>query len=380
MYIGCCVHHCDMFHLHTGLFVGSRGYVLFPSFRSVKESDEGAFVCRAQNEGGVTEETVWLIIQSEHTSYLHMHVFYCIALYIDTASMLMSVLKLGHEFDTNRDGNPRWISASWHVDLRPMIWSTFPVELPCYQYRSTPVPRSTLCFPGSPVPLLPRCPKVLVTPVPRSTLCYPAASECPLLPRSALCYSLLPCSSPLLSLSALCCPGAPEYPLLPRGALCYPGVPYVTPEPHADAPPTAMSRGPDRDGASRVAGLRRRQHRQHHVHVARLPAADIRLEAGRQGGADHDEGAVRHGGRHRPDGADEGGRRRVRVWGDELGRHRQRHRHALLQRSVSSPPSSTEVSAIVTLSYRGQCHLHPLVQRSAPSPRSPTEVSVISTL
>ena len=332
---GCCVHHCDMFHLHTGLFVGSRGYVLFPSFRSVKESDEGAFVCRAQNEGGVTEETVWLIIQSEHTSYLHMHVFYCIALYIDTASMLMSVLKLGHEFDTNHDENPRWISASWHVDLRPMIWSTFPVEfamLSVPEYPGAPEYSSvTLRYPGVPS----------VAPVLQSTLCYS---------------------------------------LLPRGALCYPGVPSVTLEPHADAPPAAVSRGPDRDGAPRVAGLRRRQHRQHHVHVARLPAADIRLEAGRQGGADHDEGAVRHGGRHRPDGADEGGRRRVRVWGDELGRHRQRHRHALLQRSVSSPPSSTEVSAIATLSYRGQCHLHPLVQRSALSPRSPTEVSVISTL
>ena len=33
--------------------------------RDVLESDEGAYVCRAKNEGGYSEKRVWLLMQSK---------------------------------------------------------------------------------------------------------------------------------------------------------------------------------------------------------------------------------------------------------------------------------------------------------------------------
>ena len=37
----------------------------FVRHRDVRESDEGAYVCRAANEGGYSEERVWLLMQSK---------------------------------------------------------------------------------------------------------------------------------------------------------------------------------------------------------------------------------------------------------------------------------------------------------------------------
>ena len=44
-------------------------YVLisFDFPRKVKKTDEGAYICRAENEGGYTEETVYLLTQSKKT-------------------------------------------------------------------------------------------------------------------------------------------------------------------------------------------------------------------------------------------------------------------------------------------------------------------------
>ena len=44
--------------------------LLLLCFRNVAVSDEGAYVCRAANEGGFTEQRVWLKIQS--TSLRHL--------------------------------------------------------------------------------------------------------------------------------------------------------------------------------------------------------------------------------------------------------------------------------------------------------------------
>ena len=49
--------------MKVGRFVAISGVVRY--FRKVKESDEGPYICRAENEGGQTDEMVWLIIRSK---------------------------------------------------------------------------------------------------------------------------------------------------------------------------------------------------------------------------------------------------------------------------------------------------------------------------